>query len=935
QTARYIRLTQTGTYAGPWYINDFNVYGTPANASLAASTTIAALEIRNAVTLTPAAAVALTITGSFTQTAGTFAAGTGTLSIGDDYSLSGGTFTGSSGALTIADDFNLSSTATFTAPSGVMEVAGAFNRTGGTFTHNSGRVIVSGTGSETFATGGSTFNSLYLSDGVVAYWPFEETASPSTDFSGWGRTATWVNSPDDSTTIPTTNAPNERSLGFSAANSHATFDSPEVSAISVSVWVYSTSRNSTFPRIFDMPGYELGFSNGAQVAPQVNNAISWTGTLSSGNNSWRTEADSISDGAWYHIVATMTAGGVPTVYINGNARTLTQPTTPSGTQLANTGTGYIGNSPALDRAWNGYIDDLRIYKRVLSAAEAAALHAGGLRTTTTGTQTLSGSVTTANDLVLAGGKLDVSASACSSASCGITIGGSWHNHASTFTARTGTVTFNGTGTTYVIRSDRHWFYDLTFGNTGTWTLQDRLNASGQLTMSADGTLAAGTYNLHAGSLSKSTGTISGTGVLALNPTSNTTLTVNSLGPKLRVEAPRETGLVGHWKLDEGIGTTIADLSGNGNSGTLSSAARWVTSSLPSTTFDNRAAVNLGGTSHGTLGITGIPLLSAAKSITCWVNLTTTANVQHMVSFDDQNGNSIGIGMRGGVLAAWRGGGTVLAQVAAPSTGTWVHVAYTWDGTTHKIYLNGGTPGTGTGSPNSSAVTRGYIGTWDGINELLYGQIDDVRVYNVALTAGEVAHLAAGRYAGLGHTTTVTLAANSAVSGGLHIDNGTLASSSYTMNAALTTEAVTVNSGGTYQVGSATQTMAGGLSVGSAGGLSLPTAGGTIAIGSGKTLTMDGALSASSASAAIQSVSGTYAFRVGSVSGATPTLNITGLQVKNTTADGMFINYNTGATTTFTRFDNIAFSSGAGTGAGNYNLQIYATSLYLSSNGCTF
>ncbi|HEY0712095.1 MAG TPA: hypothetical protein VGF45_05440 [Polyangia bacterium] len=58
-------------------------------------------------------------------------------------------------------------------------------------------------------------------------------------------------------------------------------------------------------------------------------------------------------------------------------------------------------------------------------------------------------------------------------------------------------------------------------------------------------------------------------------------------------------------------------------------------------------------------------------------------------------------------------------------------------------------------------------------------------------------------------------------------------------------------------------------------------------------------------------------------------------MKNTTADGMYINHNTGASTTFTRFDNIAFSSGAGTGAGNYNLSIYAPTLYLTSSGCSF
>src|SRR5262249_24780055 len=51
----------------------------------------------------------------------------------------------------------------------------------------------------------------------------------------------------------------------------------------------------------------------------------------------------------------------------------------------------------------------------------------------------------------------------------------------------------------------------------------------------------------------------------------------------------------------------------------------------------------------------------------------------------------------------------------------------------------------------------------------------------------------------------------------------------------------------------------------------------------------------------------------------------------TDTNGMWVNANTGATTTFTRFDNINFSAGTGTAL----LQIYAKTLYLASSGCTF
>ena len=42
--------------------------------------------------------------------------------------------------------------------------------------------------------------------------------------------------------------------------------------------------------------------------------------------------------------------------------------------------------------------------------------------------------------------------------------------------------------------------------------------------------------------------------------------------------PNQAGLVGHWKLDEGSGTTAQDSSGNNYHGTIT-GAEWVTGQL--------------------------------------------------------------------------------------------------------------------------------------------------------------------------------------------------------------------------------------------------------------------------------------------------------------------------------------------------------------------
>jgi PKD repeat protein len=72
--------------------------------------------------------------------------------------------------------------------------------------------------------------------------------------------------------------------------------------------------------------------------------------------------------------------------------------------------------------------------------------------------------------------------------------------------------------------------------------------------------------------------------------------------------------------------------------------------------------------------------------------------------------------------------------------TWYHIVGTWDGTYHKIYLNGVLQGSAT-----PEVTIGnydsdlYIGSYGGNIEryALNGVIDDVRIYNRALTDEEV------------------------------------------------------------------------------------------------------------------------------------------------------------------------------------------------------
>ena len=79
-----------------------------------------------------------------------------------------------------------------------------------------------------------------------------------------------------------------------------------------------------------------------------------------------------------------------------------------------------------------------------------------------------------------------------------------------------------------------------------------------------------------------------------------------------------------------------------------------------------------------------------------------------------------------------------APVGAIQTGQTYHVAGTYDGTTSRLYINGvevaALPLTGAIGTTSNGL---YIASWNGSNEFLKGTVDDVAVYQTALSAARV------------------------------------------------------------------------------------------------------------------------------------------------------------------------------------------------------
>ncbi|MDD5062975.1 MAG: DUF2341 domain-containing protein, partial [Candidatus Marinimicrobia bacterium] len=201
------------------------------------------------------------------------------------------------------------------------------------------------------------------------------------------------------------------------------------------------------------------------------------------------------------------------------------------------------------------------------------------------------------------------------------------------------------------------------------------------------------------------------------------------------------GLVGYWKMDESSGSAV-DSSGNGNTGTWNGTG----SHYVAGKFGN------GGGFNGTDDYIekNSPSIFPSTAITTAFWIKTADSGDGIISYASTGGDNDWLIFNSGNIAIYRAASYVTTNIAI-NDNNWHHIVVTWrssDGET-KLYKDGaqvysytlasGTAITSGGCLDIAAEQDAVCGSREA-SQYHNGKIDEVRIYNRALSAAEVRQL---------------------------------------------------------------------------------------------------------------------------------------------------------------------------------------------------
>ena len=201
-------------------------------------------------------------------------------------------------------------------------------------------------------------------------------------------------------------------------------------------------------------------------------------------------------------------------------------------------------------------------------------------------------------------------------------------------------------------------------------------------------------------------------------------------------SPAPSGLVAAFGFDAGSGTTVADQSGAGNNGTAANTA-WAASgkygkALQFNSTNSLVTVPDAASLHLTTGMTLEAWVNPSTVNANWRDVIYKGNDNYYLEATSSNASKPDAGLIAGGTY-----GDAYGTAALPAN-TWSFLAETYDGSTLRLYVNGTQVGSVAHTGSIATSTNPLQIGGDSIyGQHFVGLIDEVRVYNTALTAAQI------------------------------------------------------------------------------------------------------------------------------------------------------------------------------------------------------
>lgn len=629
-----------------------------------------------------------------------------------------------------------------------------------------------------------------LSSGLTGYWKLDEASGQALDYSGNGLNGTWNGAGTHYVPGKYGNGGLMSSSGDYIRTSGNTLLSTR--SWTVSAWIYPTylPNNGEWTSITFKAGTDPGVGTMSMQfqGPELDFNYYTGNPTPNCDGGWcrlRTTGGSFSTNKWYHLIFTHDdATGISKAYVNGILKV--QDTFRANDSQINTGNGAfdIGNDGGYNEYFRGTIDEVRAYSRALTPAEVSQLYnwtpgpvgywkmdegsgssvqdssGSGNDTSSTGTSITTGKYGKARSLNGTNTDYITVTSSPSLQTAGTTVE-AWVKFINKDKNTRGYLVTKGSASVqnYYVWYDSSSgvcngkivtgfyggsYHDLCstkndFANN-TWyhiaytydlnTMKVYINGVLDNSVAQTATPAKDTTAVGIGYDSSSGSTYHLNGLLDEVKIYNYARSNEQIVQDMNAGHPAPGSPVGSpyvwWKFNEGQGTLMH------NSGT-SGSSKDLTVSNPVWTNPgkNDRALSFNGSS--TSGNAGNLSLNSDFTVETWMYINTySASSPIQKSYDyafELDGNNR---LYFSTSCYWYN------TYASPSTGAWHHIVMTVAGSKMTGYIDGRQEvSADTGCIQTSNTNNLYIGSYDGTQEYFNGRLDDLKLYNYALSAEQV------------------------------------------------------------------------------------------------------------------------------------------------------------------------------------------------------